>query len=471
MTWLSYSTRALTLLGILPLVLQKFSSENIVLWYLFSTIIMLGTLADFGFRQTFTRIISFAYSGAETIDTIPLTDKKEGTKEKKCNNALLTSIVSTMHYIYKRLSLISLVLMSTFGTLAMIRPIAKTDNSFEGWIAWAVIILVTCVSFYSKIYLNFLEGLNKISLVRRVEIFTSLGSIISMVLILLWKPTLLNLVIVNQIWVILVAIRDYVLCRKVEGKIFDEVNIKQPIDKNMLGKVWTPAWRSGVGGIMSVGVTSITSVIYAQFGNSGAVASYLLAIRIISQIREVSMAPFYSKLPLLAIYRVQDEMEAFMAVVKKGMFISHLVFFVGFLVTTFFIDHLLVLIHSEVQFVTMELWILIGVAYFLHRYGAMHLQVYLSTNHVIQHIADGIAGGLFIVSCWLLSFVMGIYSIPVAMIISYGGFYCWYSVHYSYKSMGIKSFWQFEKTVGLPFIIGFVLIAIIGCLNFFCKIF
>mgnify|MGYP006210076807 CR=1 FL=1 len=38
-TWLSYSTRALSLFIVLPLILKKFSEAEIALWYLFATII------------------------------------------------------------------------------------------------------------------------------------------------------------------------------------------------------------------------------------------------------------------------------------------------------------------------------------------------------------------------------------------------------------------------------------------------
>ena len=51
MTWLSYSTKALGLFIVLPLILKKFAAPEISLWYLFSSIIVLIGLADMGFRS------------------------------------------------------------------------------------------------------------------------------------------------------------------------------------------------------------------------------------------------------------------------------------------------------------------------------------------------------------------------------------------------------------------------------------
>ncbi|WP_428661414.1 hypothetical protein [Runella sp.] len=461
MTWLSYSTKSLSLLGVLPLILQKFSPGDVVLWYLFSTLISLQSLADFGFRQTFTRIISFAFGGAENIDVIAYNKEDNSQKNNSCNNELLAAIIASMIYIYKRLTIIAFFLMLIFGTWAMIKPISNTGSPTQAWISWGIILFTTCISFFLKIYTNFLEGLNKIALVRRVETFTSLGAIISSIAVLIWAPTLLNVVITNQIWVLISSARDYILCNKVEGGLFKSVNKNLAVDKYILKKIWAPAWRSGIGGVMSAGVTNIISVLYAQFGSTDSVASYLLAIRIITQIREVSMAPFYSKLPLLAVYRVRNDVKSLIETIRKGMRLSHSVFFAGFILVAVFIDPLLQIIHSEVKFVPMQLWALLGWAFFIHRFGAMHIQVYLSTNHIISHIADGISGVLFIVSAFLLSSYLNVYAIPVSMLIGYGTFYIWYTSKYSYRSLGIKSFWQFEKKVSFPSAIGFTIFSIV----------
>ncbi|TDW48585.1 hypothetical protein EV144_10395 [Flavobacterium sp. 270] len=460
MTWMSYSTKAITLVGILPLILKKFSPEDIVLWYLFSTIIGIQSLADFGFRQTFSRIISFAYGGAKDLGTFTI--KQEITEINECNVDLLSSIISTMMFLYRRLTLIVFLLMATIGTWSMVKPVSNVSSPNLAWIAWGIVIMASCISFFSRSYMNFLEGLNKIALVRRVETLTSLGAIISSIIVLLWAPSLLNLVIANQFWLIVSSIRDWILCKNIDNGFFSRLNSNKPIDRKILKQIWDPAWRSGIGGLMSAGVTNITSIIYAQFGNSASVASYLLAIRLITQIREISMAPFYSKLPILAIFRVKNDMISLKATIKRGMRLSHLVFIAGFILTSILIKPFLLLINSEVSFVSMGIWAALGWAFFTHRFGAMHIQVYLTTNNVISHIADGISGLIFIISSLILSNYVGIYAIPVGMIFGHLCFYCWFTALYSYKSLGNESFWNFEKTVSIPSLILLIIFSIIS---------
>ncbi|MEJ2883526.1 hypothetical protein [Pedobacter sp. GR22-6] len=458
MTWMSYSTKALTLFGVLPLVLKQFSPGDIVLWYLFSTIISLQSIADFGFRQTFSRLISYAFGGATSIDTFSNTD---GNSDLVPNYKLLNNIVSTMKSIYIWLTLILFILMSIFGTWSLIKPIKDASTSNGGWISWIVVLLVSCVGFYGKIYLNFLEGINKIALVRRIETFTSIGSILSSIGVLLFFPSLLNLVIVNQFWVMVVTLRDWYLCRHLDGNIYVDAASKLPFDRKIFNSIWQPAWRSGVSGFMSVGLTNLTGLIYAQVGNTVAVASYLLALRIINQIREVSMAPFYSKIPILAILRVKGDIKELVRVVKKGMFLSHIVFVFSFIIVAVFSNRILALIHSDVPFVSQTMWFALGIAFFMHRFGAMHIQVYLSTNHIISHIADGVSGILYIVSSLILIQYVGIYAIPIGMLIGYVGFYAWYAAVHSYRSLGIN-FLNFERTVGLPALLILILFSLLA---------
>ena len=463
MTWMSYSTKALALFGILPLVLKLFSPGDIVLWYLFATIITMQSLADFGFRQTFSRIISYAFKGVSEI--VVYTGKNNTTVQSdgEPNLPLLNDIVANMKYIYLRLTLIIFVIMSVAGTWVMYKPTQQASNITEAWYSWAIVLVVSCISFYGRLYMNFLEGLFKIALVRRVETLTSLGSIICSILVLLFAPTLLNLILVNQLWVLVVTYRDYYLCKTTDNGFYLKVAKPLSFNKTLFSKIWPPAWRSGISGLMSIGLTNATGIIYAQVGSTADVAAYLLALRIISQIRDISMAPFYSKLPLLAMLRAKNDLLTLIKTVKRGMLLSHSVFLIGVITIGIFSNSFLHIIGSDVQFVTPMLWALLSLAFFAHRFGAMHIQVYLSTNHVISHIADGVSGIIYISVSLLLVSSMGIYAIPVGMLAGYLGFYAWYAAKNSYQSMNVN-FWDFEKnTTFLPFTIAITYFIISLC--------
>ncbi|HVX49981.1 MAG TPA: hypothetical protein VHB48_07480 [Chitinophagaceae bacterium] len=450
-TWLSYSTQLLNIFGILPLVLKNFTPGDTSIWYLFTTIISLQYMADFGFRQTFSRTVSYAFGGATDISTFSSAQTFSIATTFEPNKVLLNRIVVVMRYIYLRLTVGLFILMSVFGTWAMAKPISQSSSHSQAWSAWIVVLFVSCISFWGKMYLNFMEGLYKIAVVRRVEIFTSLGSMLTCIAVLLFRPSLLNLVIANQFWILVVAGRDWYLCTHTENGLYKSF-VKLPFDRELFLKIWQSAWRSGISGFLGFGLTNLAGIVYAQVATSVEVASFLLAQRLIDQIKVVSMAPVYSNIPLLARLRVQNNMAKFTKIVKKSMLISHAVFVTGFICVGLFSKYLLTLIHSHVPFVPQLLWIFLGLAYFIHRYGAMHMQVYLTTNHVISHIADGVSGLIYVISAIVLSKFIGVYAIPTAMIMGYLGFYSWYAAIYSYRSIN-TGFWKLERdTVALPFL-------------------
>jgi hypothetical protein len=108
-------------------------------------------------------------------------------------------------------------------------------------------------------------------------------------------------------------------------------------------------------------------------------------------------------------------------------------------------------IGSNIDFPRSFLWYLIGVAYFFERYGAMHLNLFSTSNQIINHIANGVAGAIYIVFAVAGYRLLGIYAFPLALIAGNLGFYCWFAARHSYKEFGI-SFVSFERTVMFPYL-------------------
>ena len=143
MTWGSFATRSLSLIIVLPLVLNRLSTAEIALWYLFSTVIGLQLLADVGFSPTFSRVIAYGIGGLTTFEIKDLRNFKKSSALAEANWETIEKICSTMRAIYLRLTVISIFLLSTIGTWAMLRPISKMSDTRFGWIAWGVILLAS----------------------------------------------------------------------------------------------------------------------------------------------------------------------------------------------------------------------------------------------------------------------------------------------------------------------------------------
>lgn len=448
MSWGSMGARLMGLVVLLPLVLHRFSPPDIVLWLLFGTIVTLQILADAGFSQTFARSIACAEGGA-TVDVLrDLRAAPARRDDAQPNLDTLVRLLGTMRRVYGRLTLLSLLIMVVGGPFVLSTPVGASTDPRAGWLAAILVLLATAVSLWGNLYTAYLQGRDRIALLRRWEMLTAIAGVGTSIVVLLLGGELLAVVAGQQAWAIVSVMRNRWLCR--QDAVFRD-GVSSTLDRDVLSAVWPAAWRSGIGVFMSYGLIQMSGIAYAQMGKSTEVAAYLLALRMIQTISMFSQAPFYSKLPALARLRSQGRVEEQTQLAKQGMKYSHWTFLLGFLLVGGSSDWLLQLIHSQSAFVSLPMWTLLGLAFFVERLGAMHIQLYSTTNKIIWHIANGLTGLAMLAGFYVAYPHYGMLAFPLAMLASYALIYCTISLWHSYRAFGltVRSF-ELEASV-LPF--------------------
>ena len=443
MTWGSFLSRSISVVVVLPLLLTKLQPAEITLWYLFMSLIGLQGVVDAGFSPTFSRTMAYVMGGAGINEL----KSPKGAGSGKYNPHDLNLVYSTMRTIYFRLGLVWTLLLLTVGSLVLKKPIASVHDTGSAWLAWGVIVVVSCVSFQSEQYSSCLQGVNQIALLRRWETLTALGGILASFLVLILGGGLLELVIANQSWHLINVVRNRWLLLSVENGMMRSFG-NEPFSKVVFDAVWPSAWRSGVGVLMSYGLILTSGVIYAQIGDTAKVASYLLGLRFIQIVSQFSQAPFYSKMPLYARLYAEGKKDKLLSLAQRAMRLSHVSYVAGFVFLGLVGGPLFKQIGSNASFPEPLLWSFMGIAFFIERFGAMHLQLYSTTNHIIWHVVTGVSGVVYLsVSLGLLGFI-GAYAFPVGMITGYLSFYSWYSAVKSYKMFNIGMF-NYEKSCTL----------------------
>lgn len=445
MTWGSFLSRSIGLLLVLPIAVQRLEEGEIVVWYLFTSIFSLQWILDLGFGSTASRAVAYAASGARRFG--PVSSSQSHT-DSSVNWDFVGRIRSIMHLVYAALGIASFVLLALFGTWALLKPMANLYNEQGVWTAWVLILLVYPLTMYGNQYWAYLEGMNKVALVRRWDMFVGIASGLSMALALQLGGGLLGLVICNQLLAIF-RVTVYWRLTLSDRHQFALHSKARSIDRELLGDLWAGAWRSGIGGIMSYGLSYAASFLIANFQSATVAASYLISARLLDALLQVSQAPFYSKLPVLTKLRATGQLEKLISTSRDAMRKGYWCFVAGFLVLAVFAEQLLAIIHSNARFASSQLWSLMGLAMFSHFYGAMHIQLYSTTNHIIWHVANTISGAIFVLIAYMFIGQVGIYAIPLGWLCGYAGFYAWYSAGHSYKSLKVQ-FWRFESTLMLP---------------------
>lgn len=443
MTWGSFVVRAANSFVILPMILGTFSDADVAAWLLFTLVLNIVYLTDLGFSQSFSRAISYAFGGAEKITKF--FGKIDKESEKEPNWTLIGELMIVMSKVYRWLAIIGFMLIATFGSLAVNKTISATENSSTYWIAWGVIVLTAPICIYGILFTTYLMGINKIALIKFWDIVFSLFSISISLIIVKFSPSILYVVINTQFWLIVAVLRNLILVKK-QSQEFSFMALSY--DKELFAIIWATSWRSAVGLIMAYGLLQMTGVFFAQMESSAQVASYLLALRIMTTLVDFSRAPFYSKLPQLSILRAKGSNDELVKVAWKGMLYTQWVYLIGVLAVSLLHEPLLHLIHSKTVFVDNKVWALMGCAFFFERYGSIHLQLYTITNHIIWHKVNFVSAILTIVLIWLSYSHLYVLAFPFAMLISNAFWTCWYTASHSYKEYKFN-FFRFETVPNL----------------------
>jgi hypothetical protein len=202
--------------------------------------------------------------------------------------------------------------------------------------------------------------------------------------------------------------------------------------------VWPAAWRSGLGVALSFGAIRGSSVIYAQLVPAAEAAAYLLAQRVMQALSDFANVPFYTRLPTLARLYAENRRGDVVRDAAAGMWRANALLVAGIVVIGLAGTPLLALLGSRTSFVDAPVWWLLGGAILVERIGAMHLQLYSTTNRIVWHIANGGAGLLMLLSMPLAYAWLGLLGLPLGILIGYGGFYAPYSMLCSYRAFGLK---------------------------------
>lgn len=457
-TWGSLATRLMSVMLILPLVLVKFSPGEIVIWQLFATLSTLLLLLDFGLAPTFSRMLAYANGGASISDLSRIQEKRDQAPAPS-NQATLLAVYGSLRWLYLRCGFAAVVLLSMGGTIALIKPMGELPDARHAWLAWALVASTSLAAIWGQVFGSALQGLNQVAVMRRWEILTASGQIACSFLVLAMDGNLLALVISNQAWLVFNTWRLRRLLYSTKPELKQAPSMPEHEVTRIL---WPAAWRSGVGILMSNGIIQLSGVMYSQVAPAAEVAAYLLALRIMTVVKEFCAAPFYSKLPRLAELQASGQRDQQLQLARRGMSWSLWVYALGTVAVMFVLPIALEFTGSQTQFVPALFWCVMSLAFFAERVGSLHIQLYSLTNHIVWHIANGVTGVLMISLAFVLYRWQGAIGLPLAMLVVNLAFYCVYAMWHSSRAFDFGAFaFQRNTSLGpLLFLSGMSLIAI-----------
>lgn len=288
---------------VLPLILHYLSAEEIGLNYLMLTISSMVALIDFGFSPQIGRNITYALSGAKRVE-------REGLQDEAIdgpNYRLLAIVIEAAKYIYRRLSVVVLVLLLSLGTI-YIHHVTHgfKDVNYCLWI-WFVFCISNYLNIYFIYYRSLLTGSGKIYESSVSIILSKLTYIITCGVMVYLGFGLISVVAANMLAPLVLFVYSYV-------KFFtQEMRLQLPndINKTEIGEaisgIWYNAKKLGINSLGSFAILKLNLFLVGLFLPLSVVGSFGILTQVIPTLSAVATALFNSYLPQIASLQVAHD--------------------------------------------------------------------------------------------------------------------------------------------------------------------
>lgn len=378
--WSFFATffRAASSALLLPLILKLLPAEEVGLWTIFMSVTFLVSVFDFGFNSSFTRNITYIFSGVKELKT-------EGVSEsvdKQIDYSLLKGAIASMKWFYLRISLVVLFFLATAGTYYISIVLQNYHgNKTYAYIAWGILCIINTYNLYTLYYDALLIGKGLIRKSKKIIVFAQIVFLCFAFILLIRGYGIVAIVSSQLIYVIITRVLSHRVFynKELRRQLNDVITFKKT---EVLKAVYPNALKIGLtalGGILLQRSAVFIGSLYLPLKD---IASYGLTRQIFDILAGLAPVFVTTYYPLFAKYRVEGNIGRIKDIYLKGTIISVLLFFAGGIVVYFFGSPALTLIKSDTVLVSGNLIIVAMIVTFLEMNHAAAGGVLLTKNEV-----------------------------------------------------------------------------------------
>ncbi len=318
---------------LLPLILKRMSADDVGIWAVFSSVSALVFLIDFGFNSSFSRNVTYIFSGVNKLKNVGY-EKTTSLLAGEVNYPLLKGILHAMRWFYSRVSLILLGLLSTVGTY-YIHTILRSykGNVTTVYVAWFLFCLISTYNLYTLYYDALLEGKGLIKRSKKIIILGHLSYIFIASITIYFNYGLVSLVLAQLVSILTIRVISH------RSFFTDEIvgNLKAANEEN-----WKPVLQAIYPNALKYGLTSLggfmiqksSIFIGSVFLTLSSIASFGISKQLIDITVAVANISVVTYLPLITKLRVESSNQEIKRIYLKGIFLTNAIFVLG---TTFII--------------------------------------------------------------------------------------------------------------------------------------
>ena len=383
----------------LPLILHMLSTEEIAMNYLMLSVSTLVALMDFGFTPQINRLVSYVYSGASNLN-------KEGILEEQSNEisyALLFKLIKVTKNIYRRISVISLLLLASAGTWYMYGVTDGFTNVTNSLIIWSIFSLSTFFTIYYKYYDALLVGRGLVKESKQSILYSRLFNIVLIFALLLCGMGLMGVCISNLLspfvgrWLSHCFFFD----KKTKERLIGFHSTEKE-DKDVFNAIWHNAKKAGINFVGTYCTRQFGLFIAGLFLASPVIASYGLLMQLVSIISTISSTFLNTFQPQIISSRIEGDRNKTIKAFSCSIAVYYIVFIVGALGLVLLGPWALTIIRSNAVLPSMCIVMIFLLISFLEEHHS-NFAIFISTGNTIPFVpAALISGGLICLGDFLV---------------------------------------------------------------------
>ena len=383
MTWTKEISTFSHGLIVTPIILVRFTHEELAFWYLLQIMVGFGLLSEAGFAHTLERSVAYFFEGAKRLPKNLKDYKNSQERSNQINFNQLTELLYTAKSIYLILSFFTIALLSSVGIIILWnRFFIDTGHRTDFWIAYILMVINAFATIQCLKWTSFMSG------TRHVAELNGFRTIVGAVRILGFLTILLANLGVEflMLYLVLEMICANIYYKKFIINWYKKYNIKIKnkfsINKQIFSSLWSVTWKSGLNYWGYFFTQYGISLLIAQMKDKVTVANFLFTQRMLGFIRRIAEAPVNAHYPIYYSLMAVKKYDDIKKEVSQRAFISYLLLIVGFISFGFLGNILLDLIGTDKRIVETSIYILLCTYLFFEWNALLHGTLYISTNAV-----------------------------------------------------------------------------------------
>jgi O-antigen/teichoic acid export membrane protein len=326
---LSTAVRVGANLILIPILVKKLTTPELALWWIFVTLGGFAYLSDFGFGQAISRVYSYLWAGADSIDTEGLRVPPEGADP---NRPALRRFNATVRRLYFWLSVAGLVALAAGGSLYLWRSAGASMHRGEFWLAWSFFATSVVYNIGTSHWILACQGINRVRELQFSSLWGGVAYVLAAGTMLLLGFGLWSMVIATALraWISreICAAAYRVSVPRIQGEILAP-------DLGILRKIWPNVWKFGLISVAGYAINSAPVLICGFFLGEAATASYGLTSQLGYFLLASSGLWLTVKWPQLTILRTQGKLAEMSTVFAQRLGWAMATFTLGALLLVF----------------------------------------------------------------------------------------------------------------------------------------